>query len=102
MLVNLNIVSARLSQNASIGRRFSSADHCQRNRENQAEDHHLQHGVIGHRLGDVLGEDVQDGVFCAEFGDAGRVGRCGSRELHANAGFAQVDGAEPQEDRDRW
>ena len=45
------------------------ADHGQRNGEDQAEDHHLQHGVVGHRLGDVLREDVQDGFFRAELAD---------------------------------
>ena len=63
MLVNLNITSLRLSQNASMGRRFCFAHHGQRNGEDQAEDHHLQHRAVGHRLRDVLREDVQDGVF---------------------------------------
>ena len=45
------------------------ADHGQGDGENQAEDHDLQHRAVGDRLGDVLGKDVQDGVFGAEFAD---------------------------------
>ena len=69
MLVNLNIISLRLSQNASMGRRFCFADHGQRDGEDQAEDDHLQHRAVSHRLGNVLGKDVQDGVFRAELAD---------------------------------
>ena len=63
MLVNLNIVSARLSQNSQHGAALLLADHGQGRGKNQAEDHDLQHRAVGHRLGDVLGEDVQDGVL---------------------------------------
>ena len=51
---------------------FASLQHRERDGEDQAEDHHLQDRAVGNGLGDVLREDVQDGVFRAQLGD----GRC--------------------------
>ena len=63
--VNLNIVSARLSANASIGRRFSIREQRERHAEEHAEDDDLQHLGFSDRAGDVLGEDVEHDVLPA-------------------------------------
>ena len=102
MLVNLNIVSERLSQKTSMGRRLSSPIKRQRDTEDDAEDHDLEHLAFGHGLGDVLREDVQDESvhFCVaapETVAAGSVRR--RREPFTRA--LRCDGAQPDEQRDR-
>ena len=64
MFVNLNIVSARLSVNASIGaRRFSSVSIARADAEQHGEDDDLEHLGFGDGAGDVLGEDVEDDLL---------------------------------------
>ena len=82
------------------GAAFGLAQHGQRNRKDQAEDHNLQHCAVGDSLGNVLRKDVQDGVFRAELADGAGISRGRRGKLNADAGLAQVDGAEAEEDRD--
>jgi hypothetical protein len=88
MFVNLNIVSSALR----LG------EQRQRDPEEDAEDDDLEHLPLGDRLGDVLGEYVEDDVRCGllDGGDPRRLQRL--RLNHTHAGAGDVDGREPDEE----
>ena len=84
MLVNLNIVCDQALAEVQHRAALVFANHRQRNGKDQAEDHNLQHGIVGYGLGDILGEGVQDGFFGAEFGNTARVARRDAGKLNSD------------------
>ena len=99
MFVNLNIVSATASHHCDDRLAFF-ADHPQRDREDDAEDDDLQHVAFGHGLDDRFGNHVQQDLIprlCVR----GDLRLRAHRKVHTHAGLHDVDGDQPNDERER-
>ena len=99
MFVNLNIVSATASHHCD-DRAALLADHPERNREEDAEHDDLEHVAFRHRLDDRLGHDVQEDLIPRLRG-RGDLRLRAHRQVDADAGLHDVDGDQPDDQRER-
>ncbi len=65
-LVKENMVSVSDSQNFNMGARLASEHSCQGDSEEDCEHGNLQNLILGDRLRNVLGEDVQQKIIPAK------------------------------------